>query len=184
MYWLIIVATVGVAATVLWFTRRAKRKIPAKSDLDAEMVSLAELVIRRAKETYGVDLDYTETSIGQVELILGQLHAKYRSSPFSEELLTGFAQGWGAYVGEVIRRRKPAHWQRNSLVAAGQTFPLVFDGGGECYPLVWCYKRIKEGPEEDIAFKCKFFLEALPKPGKLISRTEVNGVTIDVHSFE
>ncbi len=181
---IIIWGSIGAAALVgallLWLAARANKKAHAKNELDAKMISLAEKAVKAAKDIYGIELKYQEKSVEDIESILGQLNTKYRSNPFGEGLLAGSALGWGAYLGEVIRHEKPAHWRQDP--SGDQTFPIVvFEGGGECYPCMWCYKRIKEGPEDNVAFKFEFLIKGPPKLGPLVSRTQVGDVVIECH---
>lgn len=181
--WFGIVAVALAGGALLWLTTRARKKGHAENELDAKMISLAKKSVKAARDLYSIDLKYQSESVEKVESILGQLHTKYRSNPFGDELLAGFALGWGAYLGEVMRREKSAHWRQDS--SGDRTFPIVvFDDGGEVYPCMWCYKRIKEGPEEGVAFKYEFFIKGSPKPGPLVSRRQVGDVVIESRRYK
>lgn len=113
---------------------------------------LATEAVQDAKDNNHIGLDYTPNSIQSVEKILGQLHDQYIKNPSSISA-DGLASAYGAYIGEVIRRSEPnAKWGRDDLVGGEKSYPLSW-GGGNSFPMAWCYHRIVNGPEDDVWFK-------------------------------
>jgi hypothetical protein len=48
------------------------------------MVGLANRAVERAKQEFATNLDYSPSSVKQVEEILGKLHERQREQAFSE----------------------------------------------------------------------------------------------------
>ena len=59
---------------------------------------------------------------------------------------------FGAYIGEVIRRKFGGSWSVDHAVAGPQTFPINWHGR-EAFPVGWCGKRILNGDEDNVWFK-------------------------------
>ena len=110
---------------------------------------LATEAVRDAKESDHITLDYTPDSIRIVESILGKVHDQYVKNPDSVSA-RGLGTAYGAYVGEVIRRSEiGAKWERDDPVAGEKSYPLHW-GGRISFPMTWCYKRIVNGPEDNV----------------------------------
>ena len=114
------------------------------------MAQAAEMQVQQAKDKYGVTLDYQPASIQRVDAILGRLHGQYLSSPNDKRWDTE-GLGWGAYVGEVIRRQYGGTWEREDR-EVGQPLPLHWSKSVS-FPVAWCVKRIRNGDEDNIWFK-------------------------------
>jgi hypothetical protein len=113
---------------------------------------LATEAVQDAKDNNHVALDYTPNSIQNVEKILGQLHDQYTKNPSSVSA-DGLDSAYGAYIGEVIRRSESdARWEQDDPVGGPKSYPLIW-GGGNSFPMAWCYHRIVNGPEDDVWFK-------------------------------
>ena len=123
---------------------------------------LATEAVKDAKENNQVALDYTPGSIQNVENILGQLHDQYAKNPSSVSA-NGLGSGYGAYIGEVIRRSEvDAKWERDDTVGGEQSYPVIW-GGGHSYPMAWCYHRIVNGPEDNVWIKYRVLKEQRDK---------------------
>jgi hypothetical protein len=87
-----------------------------------------------------------------VEQILGELHDKYVRD-HSSISADGLGSAYGAYIGEVVRRSEPgAKWERDDPVGGEKSYPIIW-GGGHSYPMAWCYRRIVNGPEDNVWVK-------------------------------
>ena len=105
-----------------------------------------------ARKDYTTDLDYSPESIESVDRILAQLYQTYKGEPETEEL-QGLASAFGAYIGECIRREySGASWDQDHPVMGDKSYPLHWLGG-ESFPCSWCYKRIVNGPEDNVWHK-------------------------------
>jgi hypothetical protein len=149
-----VIALVVLLIAVGFFVQTRKRK-PAKPQFKStdELVQwLANEAVKDAREQSRVDLDYTVDSIRSVEEVLGRAHDQYAKNPSSISA-NGLASAYGAYIGEVIRRTEPgAKWDRDDSIQGEKSYPITW-GGGSSYPMAWCYKRIVNGPEDNVWVK-------------------------------
>jgi hypothetical protein len=147
-------AIVLVAGVWLWSRPRAPGRAISDSDVGAEMASRAEQAKLDAQQTLGVALDDSPDSGEKVEEVLGQIHDRHAQSPLSDQELTRAAMQWGAYVGEVIRRVKPAQWKLNSDIGGAGSLPIVdAETEAESFPVRWCYNRIVNGDGDNVWHK-------------------------------
>jgi hypothetical protein len=128
------------------------------------MAALAAHAVERAKSGYGITLNYSPDSVKQVETVLAMKYNMQKAQPMSERDVADAAHLWGAYIGEVMKRKRPAHWMRDSSAAGEGALPIVFnDTGEESYPCVWVYHRLKNGEEDNVWVKFSF----ISRPGGL-----------------
>jgi hypothetical protein len=161
-----LILTIGaVVITVLaaWLYLRSRA---STTDVNATMARLAQQAQNRAASEFQATLDYTPQSIERLESILEALHQKHAAQQFSEERLATKANLWGAYIGEVARRMRDGHWQRDSEWGGKESAPLVHAGGAEVFPPAWAYHRIMNGAEDN-AWN-KFQANYLPENLKII----------------
>ena len=129
-------------------------------DLSDEMKNLAEQAVVDARTVHGIDPDYTPESIQRVEQILsGVYNSKPRGllSRLFGRALSGddaarLARMYGSYVGESLRRKWGGEWERDHPVAGPGAYPIACRGH-QSFPLAWCYKRLMNGPEDNIWHK-------------------------------
>lgn len=142
---------VAIIAGILWLRTRRVRPIEFKSTQE-KMSWLADQAVRVARENQGVELDYTPESIEQVEQVLSVLHDEHKSGKLSKGV-NGLALAFGAYIGEAIRQSEPgSKWEKDHQVAGPESYPIQW-GGGESFPTGWAYKRIINGPEDNVWHK-------------------------------
>jgi hypothetical protein len=102
-----------------------------------------------AAQTFGVTLDWSESSIQHVEQMLARLHEQMAMAKPSEDEVWTFAKGLGSYVGEVFRRHRGAQW--GTITMNGQTFPgLRQSNGALVWPWSKAHKRLTNGPEDNV----------------------------------
>jgi hypothetical protein len=135
-------------------TYLGKRKI--RSDFDYAMQVVAKEAVRRAKSQHGVNLDFGPASIERLEGMLGSIHEGHLKNPLTEKELSLQSIRWGAYIGEAIKRVRGGKWHRDSEKAGRGAMPIVFDAANEAFPCSWAYKRIADGPDDNIVFKFQF----------------------------
>ena len=135
-------------------------KFRSRRNLDYAMRQLAKRAVWLAQREQGVTLDYAPGSIERVENILSALHNRHKENPLSDKELSILSVRWAAYIGEVMKRVRPANWRRDSEVSGAGAMPLIFDAGSEAYPRSWVYKRIVDGPEDNVAFKFQAFADS------------------------
>jgi hypothetical protein len=123
--------------------------------LDAMMEAYAQEAVRVAEADHGMALDYTPDSIPRLETVLAA------RGPVPESEQEEATRLWGAYYGEVFRRKYPADWimavypgQLNSGRADAETevaMPVLDIRGSHVYPLLKVFRRLTIGPSEDLA---------------------------------
>jgi hypothetical protein len=124
------------------------------------MAAYAADAVDHARETCGVPLDYDPGSVAQVEAILGKLYEGIPRGLFarlfgkgpSPDVIAAICKMYGAYIGECIRRKWGGEWETDHPVAGPQSFPIDSQGH-QSFPLGWCYKRLRAGPEDNVWHK-------------------------------
>ena len=143
-----------LAVSVFWYIRKkpmAERKFNSTHEL---IDFLASEAVKDARQGNHVNLDFSSESIEKVEQMLGNLHDLYIKNASSISV-NGLASAYGAYIGEVIRRAEPgARWERDDKVGGEKSYPIIWgQGSGHSYPMAWCYRRIVDGPEDNVWLK-------------------------------
>lgn len=135
----------------------APRPIAQQSfdSLDAMMQAYAAEAVRLAEADHGMVLDYTPESIPRLETVLAA------RSPIPDSDQEESTRLWGAYYGEIFRRRYPGcAWimavypgQLNSGRSDAGTelaMPALDRAGSHIYPLLKVFRRLTMGPAEDL----------------------------------
>jgi hypothetical protein len=127
----------------------------AYDSLEAMMSAHAETAVRLAADDHGMTLDYSHESIPRLETILAA------RSPVAEGELDAAIRIWGAYFGEVFRRRYAGEWIMAVYPRQPGAEPVTPDqdvampaldiAGSHIYPLLKVYRRLRIGPTEDLA---------------------------------
>jgi hypothetical protein len=123
--------------------------------LEAMMRAHAAEAVRIAATAHGMTLDFSPESIAPLETVLSA------RSPVPESQQEEATRLWGAYYGEIFRRRYPAEWimavyptpQYAGRQDAGSdvAMPALDIGGSHVYPLLKIFRRLTIGPTEDLA---------------------------------
>jgi hypothetical protein len=105
-----------------------------------------------AGKQLGVKLDWSDSSIANVELALSKMSASYTTTnpkPADEQVMS-FAKAFGSYVGEVYRRNHGATW--GIVTLGGQKFPgLRTTSGVNFWPWGRVFNRITKGSEDNVS---------------------------------
>jgi len=103
-----------------------------------------------AQKRFGVTLDWSDSSIQEVETILKRLHETISHAKPSEEQVFQFTKIFGSYVGEVFRRNHGARWGMVSL--GSDRFPGMQTERtrAEFWPWGRTQKRLSSGPEDNV----------------------------------
>lgn len=139
-----------------------KRKKKADDPAEAIMKEGVEQALELAKDNK-LKLDFTDKSIKTVEKILAECHREYRKSK-DEDGFHGLAMMFGAYIGEVVKRKGlGGRWEKDHPDFGENAFPFYWrDDEDVLFPCAWCAKRIFDGEGDDVSFKYKaLVLEAL-----------------------
>jgi len=119
------------------------------NSLDQAMSAAAESAVEQAA-SFGYTLDYSETSIRSVEVILAALHDSIgRDSPPEKEI-DRMATMFGAYIGEVIKRKWGGKWKLESAMHPNQKVLTFETGTIDLWPQFKVGKRLTNGPEDNV----------------------------------
>ena len=163
-----VILIVAVLVVVFVWRSTAGRRV-AEPDIDFVMDRHAEDAVIEAQEKYTVVLDYSPASVEKVDAILAGLHAEYVKHPVDEKTVGRQSRLWGAYLGAVIKKVRPAKWEIDSDVAGKGALPLVFGPKSQTFPCAWTYKRIVNGDEDNIIVKYQLLITDRDKPREGLS---------------
>ena len=100
--------------------------LPNSKNANSQMQQLANNAVIAAKDKYGINLDYSENNLQQLELLLQQSHESYKQSSrignSNSISIENTVRVWGSYLGEVIRRSLGGDWivdQKDTLLQIG-----------------------------------------------------------------
>lgn len=141
----------------------AKSVIPSseKDALSERMQSLASALVRVAWERFQLRLDYSDGSVAQVEDTLDKLQRDLAGKgPEAEARIGVLSRYFGAYLGEVVRRKHEGTWQAEvpnaiSATVGVEAQELIFA------PLRGTYLRLSRGSAFNVALLCQKFDEAV-----------------------
>jgi soluble cytochrome b562 len=151
----LVLAALLLAAAIALLLLRRRPSTPTEmstDDIQHGMHELAAVAVDDAKAAHGVTLDYSLESVESVERILSTYHQQGATSENELRRLQQLGIRYGAYVGEAIRRRRGGHWERDHVAAGPGSFPLT-TSRGQSFPIGWCTRRIKNGPEDCVWHK-------------------------------
>ena len=120
------------------------------------MEQYAADAVRLAPE-FGVTLDYSESSLEELERILDQLAGKLPRSetePQSEDSmqkeLDSTARIWGGYFGETLRRLWGGEWGVETYPGTVAPVISIDIGGAKLFPVMKIYRRLTKGKDENV----------------------------------
>ena len=123
-----------------------------------DMAKLAERAVEAAK-IWKLDLDYTAQSLEGLDRLAQKICVMHLLQPLPEDILTGTANLFGAYLGEVLLRcgleEMGFTWTEGEEGEIGIGKPDFWMA-----PVTKVYKRITLGPEHSLVnfFECMFGL--------------------------
>jgi len=152
------------AAIILMCSCNSRPNADPNEMINIEMASLSTEAVGLAKSSYGITLDYSPDSVKSVEKLLAVKYDLQKTQPMSESELADTAHAFGAYIGEVMKRMRPGHWERDSAAGGKDALPFIFnDSGEQSFPCAWVYHRLKNGEEDNVWTKFYF----IAQPGGL-----------------
>ena len=115
----------------------------------------------QARRDFRQKLDFTSESIDALDEILVLVGE-------SPELDVDFeVRLWGAYLGEVLRRRYAGSWEMTQYPGGAVAVPAVELRGSRVFPLMKVYRRLTVGEEEDLRAFYTMVTERLGKPAQV-----------------
>ena len=137
----------------------------ANRGIAAEMRKHAEAAAEMVQSEYGHTMDFSEPTIGAVESLLNGLWKEQNEADRKNGLYWKFALLFGSYIGDLIRERYPkARWIDGSTTPDAPP-PVVRLGVIDVSPIVWCFKRLCNGPVDGVVAKYLAFREAADERG-------------------
>ncbi len=135
-----------------WFKKKPPDQQPTFQP-DPQVAQIADAysldAVDLAARNFGVTLDGSEASVQQVEQMLERLHDEMASAKPPEDRIWTFAQAFGSYVGEVLRKHHGGEWGIVSM--DGQSFPgLRQSSGALSWPWGRAHKRLVNGAEDNV----------------------------------
>ena len=130
-------------------------------DLGAMMEGYAQAAVEVARAEFERDLDYSSESVDVLDDILVVIgESPERDLDFEVRL-------WGAYLGEVLRRRYAGGWEMTQYPGGTVAVPAVDVRGSRLFPLMKVYRRLTAGEEEDLRSFYAMVTERLGRPAQV-----------------
>jgi hypothetical protein len=139
------------------------------ADVNDMMEAYAEDAVEYAGQFKKI-LDFSEKSIGQVEELCALLYNAIprgffkkliRKSP-SQETIVQMSKMLGGYLGEVLIKKYGGSWDVENFMNQGETIVLTI-GEIKIFPVGKIYKRLKNGPEDNVAHFYHYISQELKK---------------------
>jgi hypothetical protein len=156
------VGTVVTSLAVLYLMllsielRTRPSPLPEFHSTDAMMEYYATVAAEWVHTDRGITLDYSLESVEIVEEALGRI-AKDSDGANPPQGTRGLAMGYGAYVGEVFRRRDGGSWAADHPMAGEGSFPMTTKSNVTIFPVGWCWRRLTAGEEDNVYHKALMF---------------------------
>ena len=121
------------------------------------MLSAANSAVEHARKYWSTELDFSPTSVEDIELILARMHESiprrfyqrlYKRGPTPGQMAT-LSLAYGAYLGEVIRRKFGGAWMMED-VNGEPAVALVFTPQAKIFPPAKVWKRLNDGEEDNV----------------------------------
>lgn len=113
--------------------------------------ALADSVVDAARQLNGVELDFSEASLAQVDAILDEFHE------IGSRATASATVAFGAYIGEVLVRNAGYRWRDTTAeerdLYGGWPMVVARDADQKvANPIGKAFKRVDNGPGEGVAF--------------------------------
>jgi hypothetical protein len=140
---------------------RKRLESASYADLAEMMEGYARAAAELARREFKQNLDFSSESIDGLDEILVLVGE-------SPELDVDFeVRLWGAYLGEVLRRRYAGGWEMTQYPGGAVAVPAVDVRGSRLFPLMKVYRRLTVGEEEDLRAFYAMVTERLGKPAQV-----------------
>jgi hypothetical protein len=133
-------------------------EVPKFETTDEMMKWFASETTRWVKKDRGIDLDYSLESIQTIEEELARI-SKNVDGQKPPAGTFGLALAYGAYIGEVFRRRAGGFWAEDDPAGGQKSFPLVIRSNATIFPVGWCWKRLTLGEEDNVYHKAQLLTQ-------------------------
>jgi hypothetical protein len=114
------------------------------------MQQRAAKCVKVSAENFKLLLDYTEASIPRVEYALAEIHKRVGTEPDkNKQTIVNLANGFGAYIGEILRKKHGGHW-RDKLPDSPPELEGLEIHGVVFSPMVCVFFRLAKGEKYDV----------------------------------
>jgi hypothetical protein len=114
------------------------------------MQERAAKCVKTSAEKFKLHLDYTDASIPRVEYALAEIHKHVGAEPDKNKLtIVNLANGFGAYIGEVLRKKHGGHW-RDKLPDSPPELEGLDVNGVVFSPTVCVFFRLAKGEKYNV----------------------------------
>jgi len=121
-----------------------------------------------SRDRYHHRLDFTDHSITALEAVLSELAESIPSDANEDGPDWDFeVRLWGAYLGEVLRRRYNGAWEMSSYPGSVSAMPAIEIRGSRLFPLMKIYRRFTLGEDESVNTFYQMVTERLGKPAQV-----------------
>jgi len=125
-----------------------------------------------AKANFDEGLDFSEASVEKVEKIMRQFYdslprgffQKLFKRPPPPETIDQVCKMFGAYIGEVLRRRFGGEWMFDEKTFPGTRIISLQRDGMRIWPTAKIHKRITNGAEDNVWHYFKILNEEWGRP--------------------
>jgi hypothetical protein len=139
------------------------------ADVNDMMAAYAEDAVEYAAK-FKITLDYSEESIDKLEKFCTLLYTAIPKTFFkkllrkvpSDESIIQVSKMLGGYWGEVLIRHHGGHWAIEDFMNEGNTI-LLETGDNKIFPVGKAYKRLTNGPEDNMAHFYRYMTQELKK---------------------
>jgi len=117
------------------------------STINDEMKGTADYAIKASKERFKFELDFSEQSVAQLDIILERIYWGFSSQPkdrWEGGLVYQTAVIWGSYLGEYMRRKWGGTWILNGKDRVLSVLNIQFS------PINLVYQKITTHPEYSV----------------------------------
>ncbi len=117
------------------------------SDINNQMQKIADYAIKSAKDKYGQELDFSEKSIGKLDIILRQINSNFANLAKNDETnkaISDTAVIWGSYLGEYMCRKWGGIWILKGSERLVSILSIEFT------PISFIYQKITSHPEYSV----------------------------------
>lgn len=145
------------------------------------MAAYAEDAVALARGEFGIELDYSETSVHQVEEMLAKLHEELVPSGFWARMfklgprpdqIDSVSKMFGGYIGEVFKRHYGGEWVLDETSFPGETVYSFHTGGQTIWPHFKSGKRLINGPEDNVWTYYQIIVHGIKFPGEPLDEAD------------
>ena len=123
----------------------------------------AEQAVQKARE-FNTQLDYSENSLIEVEVILAELACQV----WEDDAVGETCKMWGSYLGEVVRRRFGGEWSVETYPGKQFATLTLSIGGNKLFPTMKVHRRLTQGEDDNVWSFYKKIKEKLETAGNKI----------------